>query len=141
MAERCIFCDVASEALVYRGKDGIVIVDDPVRPGHVLVGARAHGESLSDISAEDAGAMMALANRAARAIVEQTGAEKVYVAAIGDKDRHFHVHLLPKMSGDPNLGPHIFGPNGWISFLDGIPDQHEVEQTNGAIAAALKSEK
>ena len=45
MGEQCIFCNVKEDALVYRDVDGIVILDDPVRAGHVLVGSRVHGES------------------------------------------------------------------------------------------------
>jgi diadenosine tetraphosphate (Ap4A) HIT family hydrolase len=117
MTDHCIFCNPKDDALIYRNDDGIVIVDDPVRPGHVLVGSRSHHESLHDISPDDAAALMRLANHVAKSVVILTGAIKVYVAAIGDKDKHFHVHLLPKMKDDPNLGPYIFGANGWASAL------------------------
>lgn len=123
--ENCIFCNLKDETFVFRNEDGIVILDDPVRPGHVLVGSRVHGESLHDISEDDAAAVMRLANRVAKSIIASTGAKKVYIAAVGDKDKHFHVHLLPKMEGDPNLGPYIFGTNGWISFL---PSSVDVDQ-------------
>ena len=134
----CIFCNVAGDALVYSGADGFVILDDPVRPGHVLVGTRSHKETLSDLSTSDAEAVMRLANRVAKAIVKELGAEKVYVTAIGDKDKHFHVHLLPKMSGDPDLGPHIFGAEGWISFLPQSIGEEDVARVNVAIRAALE---
>ena len=137
MGEQCIFCNVKEDALVYRDVDGIVILDDPVRAGHVLVGSRVHGESLHDISAEDAAALMRLANRVAKSIVSLTGATKVYVAAIGDKDKHFHVHLLPKAEGDPNLGPYIFGANGWISFLPASPDSAEVDRITQGLRKTL----
>lgn len=137
MTDQCIFCDVKDSALISRNEDGIVILDDPVRPGHVLVGARVHAESLHDLSAEDAAAVMRLANRAAKSIVSLTGAVKVYVAAIGDKDKHFHVHLLPKLEGDPNLGPYVFGANGWISFLPPSPDENELNRVNQGLRAAM----
>ena len=137
MTDDCIFCNLKEEVLIYRGDDGIVILDDPIRPGHVLVGARVHGESLHDLSAEDAASVLRLANRVAKLIVSLTGAIKVYVAAIGDKDKHFHVHLLPKMPNDPNLGPSIFGPNGWISFLPSSPDPQELNQINTGLREAL----
>src|SRR2546429_280373 len=100
MTDECIFCNATAEKILFRGDDGIVILDDPVRPGHVLVGSNAHGESLHDISPDDAAGLMRLANRVAKAVVSTTGATKVYVAAIGDRDKHFHVHLLPKLPGD-----------------------------------------
>lgn len=137
MTEQCIFCNLKENALIYRDEDGIVILDDPVRPGHVLVGARVHAESLHDLSAEDAAAVLRLANRVAKSVVSLTGAKKVYIAAVGDKDKHFHVHLLPKMDGDPNLGPHIFGANGWISFLPPTPNSDELNQVNQGLRRAL----
>ena len=137
MTEECIFCNVKEDALIYRNEDGIVILDDPVRPGHVLVGARVHGESLHDISPDDAAALMRLANQVAKCIISLTGAAKVYVAAIGDKDKHFHIHLLPKMEGDPNLGPYVFGGNGWISFLPASPEQTDLNRVNQGLRKAL----
>ena len=92
---------------------------------------------LHDISAEDAAALMRLANRVAKSIVSLTGATKVYIAAIGDKDKHFHVHLLPKAEGDPNLGPYIFGANGWISFLPASPDFAEVDRVTQGLRKTL----
>ena len=134
----CIFCDVTDEALVCRDADGLVILDDPVRAGHVLVGARSHGETLTDISEDDAAALLRLANRVAKAVIAETGATKVYVVAIGDKDKHFHVHLLPKIEGDPNLGPYIFGDEGWIKFLPGEVDQAGVERVTEAVRTSLR---
>lgn len=141
MYEDCIFCNTPAGALVFENQDGKVILDDPVCPGHVLVGARSHGAGLTDISAEDAAAMMRLANRAAKLIVSALGAEKVYVAAIGDKDKHFHVHLLPKMSADPNLGPSIFGADGWISFMPPSVDQNGVAEITKILQDGLSIEK
>ena len=137
MPEDCIFCDAKNDSVIVREDDGIVIVDDPVRAGHVLVGARSHGESLHDLSAEDAAGVLRLANRAAKAIVTLTGATKVYVAAIGDKDKHFHVHLLPKMPDDPNLGPFVFGSNGWVAALPSDASSDDVDRVGAELRAAL----
>lgn len=139
MSTPCIFCNVSFENLVFKNDEGMVILDDPVRPGHVLIGARSHGESLSDISEEDAATMMKLANRTAKYIVDALGAEKVYVAAIGDKDKHFHVHLLPKLPGDPNLGPCIFGAEGWIKFLPPKPSDSEVARISTMLKDKLSA--
>jgi diadenosine tetraphosphate (Ap4A) HIT family hydrolase len=138
MSERCIFCEVAEDAVVYRDHNGVVILDDPIRPGHVLIGARAHGESLHDITAEDAAGVLRLANRVAKAVVSLTGATKVYVAAIGDKDKHFHVHLLPKFDGDANLGPHVFGEHGWAGSLGASASAAEFARVNDALRRALR---
>lgn len=124
----CIFCNIDENNHVLTTNEGIVLIDDPVCPGHVLVGGHEHGAGLSDISGDTAASLMRLANRVAKTIVATTGAEKVYVVAIGDKDKHFHVHLVPKMAGDPNLGPHVFGGDGWISFMPNEVDAAAVER-------------
>lgn len=137
MDEHCIFCNVKDDALLHRDEDGLVIVDDPVRPGHVLVGARVHAASLHELPEDDAAALLRLAGRVAKAVVAATGAAKVYVVAIGDRDKHFHFHLLPKFENDPPLGPHVFGAGGWISFIPTNPDPHELELTHGEVLRRL----
>jgi len=137
MPTHCIFCNTQDDALIYRDEDGIVVVDDPVRPGHVLVGARVHSENLTDLTAQDAAGLMRLANRVGKRIIALTGAQKLYVTAIGDKDKHFHVHLLPKFVDEPNLGPHIFGPAGWISFLPSAPNVNDLHKINDGLRKAL----
>jgi len=129
----CIFCNIDKDNHILTTDDGIVLLDDPVCPGHVLVGGHEHGAGLSDISSETAASLMRLANRVAKTIVTATSAEKVYVVAIGDKDKHFHVHLVPKMPGDPNLGPHVFGGEGWVSFMPSEVDTGGVEHISRLI--------
>lgn len=138
MNDGCIFCNVSPDVLVYSGADGIVLLDGPARPGHVLVGIKNHHPDLHDVPPEEAAAMMRLAVRTSKAIVQLTGAAKTYVVAVGDKDRHFHVHLLPKMDGDPSLGPHVFSGTGWASFLPPEPNASEVQKIQNSLAAALR---
>jgi diadenosine tetraphosphate (Ap4A) HIT family hydrolase len=138
MDAECIFCNPKNGSVLYQDEDGIVVLDDPVRAGHVLVGARAHAESLHDLSPEDAASVMRLAHRVAKSIVVLTGAIKVYVAAVGDKDKHFHVHLLPKLRDDPSLGPYLFGPKGWISFLPAAPEAADLMRVNDGLREALR---
>src|SRR5687768_4300182 len=104
MTDKCIFCDPAPGAVVYSGPLGTVLLDDPIRVGHVLVGIKEHRPNLHDVSPEEAGGLFQLASLVSKLVVSSTGAEKTYVVAIGDKDKHFHVHLIPKMSDDPPLG-------------------------------------
>jgi len=138
MSEKCIFCHPDPEALVFSGKDGIVLVDYPCRPGHVLVGIREHQPSLHEVKPEDAAAMMRLAVAAAKQIVEMTGAEKTYVIAVGDKDKHFHVHLIPKMASDPSVGPYVFSEEkGWASFLPSQVDKAEMRRITETLGRSL----
>src|SRR5437870_1418007 len=105
----CILCNPDPSALLFRSEKGVVILDDPIRVGHVLVGAPVHVDGLHALPPVDAGNMLSLAADVARIVVDETGAEKVYVAAVGDKDKHFHVHLVPRYGNDDGLGTYIFG--------------------------------
>lgn len=137
MTDPCIFCDPAPGAVVFSNADGIVLLDDPIRDGHVLVGVPTHTPNLHDSNPQEVAAMMRLAAACSQVIVERLGAEKTYVVAIGDKDKHFHVHLLPRFSDDPPIGPHIFSGTGWASFLPPSPDAAAVEAVSDALREKL----
>ncbi len=138
MVDKCILCEPAPEALVYHGDDGVVLVDGPCRPGHVLVGIKGHYPDLHDVPADAIASMMRLAVRTSKEIVTRTGATKTYVVAVGDKDRHFHVHLIPKMAADPSLGPHVFSEKGWASFLPAKLDEQEHRRVIQELTRSLR---
>lgn len=140
MLVQCIFCNLKDDTFIYQDQDGTVILDEPICPGHVLVGSRIHAESLNDLLPADAAAVLRLANRVAKSIVLQVGATKVYMVAIGDKDKHFHVHLLPKHEGDPDLGPFIFGDKGWASFFPPDPASDELTRVNESLRRTLREQ-
>lgn len=141
MTTPCIFCNPDPAAVVYSGEDGLVLIDGPCRPGHVLVGVRGHHPDLQDVPDAELAAMSQLARRVAQGIVRTTGAVKTYVIAIGDKDRHFHVHLVPKMANDPSLGPYMFGPPGWAAFLPSEPDPKAVADIAEKLRSGLRGAK
>lgn len=137
MSEDCIFCNADPKVVVYDGPDGKVILDLPARPGHVLVGIKSHKTNLHDADPQEVASMMALATKVSKAIVEKLGAEKTYVAAIGDKDKHFHVHLIPKFENEPLLGKHIFSAEGWAEFLPTEVNDSEIDEVTIKIREAL----
>ncbi|MGH3770119.1 MAG: HIT family protein [Pseudonocardiaceae bacterium] len=122
-ADDCIICSPAPENLLLREPRGVVLLDDPVRVGHVLVGASQHVDGLHELPAAVAGDVLSLASEVAAKIVSSVGAQKVYVAAVGDKDKHFHVHLIPRYAEDAGLGPFIFGSDGWVGTFDSDPSE------------------
>ena len=76
------------------------------------------------MSDEEAADLMVTARRIAAELVPLTGVSKFYVAAVGDVDLHFHIHLLPRKPETPGLGPFIFGAEGWGSMIQaGIDDE------------------
>jgi diadenosine tetraphosphate (Ap4A) HIT family hydrolase len=132
--DTCIICSPSPENLLLKETRGVVLLDDPVRIGHVLVGASQHINGLHELPPQVAGDVLSLASEVASKIVSLTGAQKVYVAAIGDKDKHFHVHLVPRYPEDANLGPYIFGSSGWVSTFGIDASQVSAEDLHAQIA-------
>ena len=106
----CILCDIASgQALanfVYDDEDvfGIMSLDQP-NPYKVLVVPRAHVETIYDLSGDQAARIFQAAVRIARAIRKASGCEGLNVVQsngrAGQQDVfHFHLHLLPRFTGD-----------------------------------------
>ncbi|HEY0787835.1 MAG TPA: HIT family protein [Thermoanaerobaculia bacterium] len=110
----CTICDWPDgEILAAETLAKAFFVRSPARPGHIAVAARAHKPTLVDLDPDEAAAVLRLAHRVAVAAAPLLGIEKFYLAAVGDVDPHFHIHLLPKKIDDPRLGPYLFSPSGW----------------------------
>ena len=87
---------------------------EPQFPGHRVVMTTAHRRALEEVTAEEWAALGMLIGQASARARAEAGAERCYVLAIGDLDDHVcHFHLVPRFAGEPPLGPHVFGPEGW----------------------------
>jgi len=112
----CMFCNPDPALVIGQHRSAFALVfSEPIRPGHITVGVRAHKPFLQDITPEEAADVLSYANQLSRRLVEEYSAEKIYVFAVGDASEHFHLHLVPKSSSDPRLGPFLFGDSGWAS--------------------------
>ena len=106
----CVFCRIVAKeipaALVYEDELAIAFMDaGQVNPGHVLVAAKAHAETLFDLDDAQAAALLRAAVRVARAIRSafQPQGLSVYQAngkAAGQTVFHYHVHLVPRHEAD-----------------------------------------
>lgn len=111
-------------------------VREPARVGHMAVAVRAHRPLLSDLTPGEAAAVLRLARALAAIATPVLEAEKFYLAAIADVDRHFHVHLIPKRSSDPRLGPFLFSPNGWQGGPPAEADERIEREIRARVAPA-----
>jgi diadenosine tetraphosphate (Ap4A) HIT family hydrolase len=126
--QTCTICDwPEEETLAISAEAKAFFVRKPARPGHIAVATRAHRPRLQDASSSEAAAVLALARDIAAAAEPVLGIEKFYLAAVGDVDPHFHVHLLPKAADDPKLGPFLFSAVGWQGH-DGLQHDPVVEK-------------
>jgi histidine triad (HIT) family protein len=76
----------------------------PQAEGHVLVVPKESAENIFDLSPEGAAAMMAAAQKVARAVKKGLGAPGIMLAqlngpAAGQSVFHVHFHIIPRAAG------------------------------------------
>ena len=106
----CIFCRLIAgdipAARVYEDAQTIAFMGlGQVTPGHVLVASKRHAPTLYELSPEEAGAVMATAQRVAvaiRAAFDPPGLTLLQAngALGGQTVGHFHLHVVPRHAGD-----------------------------------------
>ena len=90
-------------------------------PGYLVLRLKAADAALPRLGGEPAGRLGELLARAARAVVEVTGAERVYCLSFCEVDPRLHFHLFPRTrwlldayraatgtAGQPVNGPALF---------------------------------
>lgn len=106
----CVFCRIVAKeipaAVVYEDELTIAFMDaGQVNPGHVLVAAKAHAETLYELKDDQAGALLRTAARVARAIRAAFNPPGLSVYQANGKAAwqtvlHYHMHLLPRHEDD-----------------------------------------
>jgi histidine triad (HIT) family protein len=107
----CIFCRIVAGELpssrVMEDDECIAIMDAfPLRPGHVLVMPRTHGESLADLPTALRAHLLETANRVAQALRQSPFAPDGIHFAVNEGRAahqtvpHCHFHVLPRRRGD-----------------------------------------
>jgi len=106
-------CDICSAA----GCDVITETDQsflsafprPVTLGHLVVASKRHVSDISDLEDEETRDIGKMCKVGVGILKKVLGVKKVYIVAIGDRDSHFHFHLLPRHAGEEKLGRYVFG--------------------------------
>jgi len=112
----CIFCEAAassdaeSSLVVHRGKKVFVLLNRyPYTNGHVMVAPYAHEAWLSDSSEETLHELVGTVARAESILVRAYRTDGLNVginfgsAAGAGVAGHYHVHIVPRWSGDTNF--------------------------------------
>ena len=109
--ETCIFCKIVSGEApahrVYEDNRTLSFMDlFPVADGHTLVIPKAHYSNLLDAAPTDLSAVIEQSHRLAHALREVFAPDGIGVfqlngAAAGQTVFHYHMHLIPRMQGDP----------------------------------------
>lgn len=114
--DTCFLCecpaqaDDASNLIVERGRTCFAILNRyPYNNGHLLVAPYRHSGDLADLSPEEMGEMMAMAQRWTQVMGERMNADgfnlglnvgKAAGAGVAD---HLHMHVVPRWQGDINF--------------------------------------
>ena len=116
----CIFCAIVAGELpasvIASDERAIAIMDiNPATRGHALVIPRAHSQDIHDIDPEDLASVIALAQVVAGRARDQLGAEGVNLLHSAGRAAwqtvfHFHIHVIPRYSGDPLVLPWVPAP-------------------------------
>jgi ATP adenylyltransferase len=112
----CIFCAAAASPdsegslVVFRGKRVFVVLNRyPYTNGHVMVAPYAHEAWLSDSQGETLNELIATVARAEKILVAEYRTDGLNVginfgaAAGAGVPGHYHVHVVPRWSGDTNF--------------------------------------
>ena len=107
---QCIFCKIVAgdipAAKVYEDALTVAFMDiGQVNPGHVLVASKRHAVTVLDLTPEEAAAVMQTAQRVAAAVEAAFAPDGITLfqangAAGGQTVFHFHLHVLPRHTGD-----------------------------------------
>ena len=138
----CTFCRILSgespASFVYRDELVAAFMDiQPVNLGHLLIVPIRHAKLMSDVTADEAAAMMLVAQRATAALRASTlKCEGInYFLADGEAAMqevfHAHLHVFPRFKGD-NFGLR-FSPE----YYTRRPPRHDLEQQAAELRALL----
>jgi histidine triad (HIT) family protein len=116
----CIFCKIVAgdlpATIVDQDERTIAFMDiQPAARGHALVIPRAHAADVHTIDPDDLRAVAAMAQRIAARQRDALGAEGVNLlnssgAAAWQTVFHFHMHVIPRYTGDPLRLPWVPAP-------------------------------
>lgn len=107
----CVFCAIADGQLpahiIHQDEHFLVLLDIfPLRPAHVLIVAKGHAPFLSDLPVQPRDALLALADRVAKALYRSEPDVLGINLLLNDGPvanqhvPHLHLHLIPRRNGD-----------------------------------------
>jgi ATP adenylyltransferase len=127
---RCFLCaaleaDDPAAAVLFRGRHNIVVLNRyPYTPGHLMIAPRRHIADFTKATAAERNEMAELLQRALRVLERacrpqgfNTGMNLGASAGAGVTG-HYHLHVVPRWTGDSNFMPLVGGTRVFIEDLD-----------------------
>lgn len=136
--EQCVFCRIAAGEIpsvtVCEDESFRVILDlGPASRGHALILPKEHYRDLTELPDELCGRAFSLAGRLGAAMKESLGCSGFNLvqnngAAAGQTVFHFHIHVIPRYEGGPDM----------VSWTPGQAEEKEQRELAERIAGALR---
>ena len=111
MSHDCLFCKIVAGEIpcfkVYEDDDVLAFADiSPLAHGHTLVIPKTHHENLFEMAPEALAAVHQASQKVAQGLKEGLGCPGLTVLQLNGRAAnqvimHYHVHLIPRMQGDP----------------------------------------
>lgn len=141
MVDECLFCGIVSGAVpsVRVAEDTATYAFMDINPGsdgHLLVVPKRHSRDLLDIPADDLASVAVAAQRIAKAVVTEFGADGVNLlnccgAHAWQTEFHFHLHVIPRYADKSKDGLRL-------PWAPGVPgDTRTVADLGNRLAATL----
>lgn len=133
----CIFCKIANGEIpsetIYEDDTFRVILDlGPASKGHALILPKQHYKDICELDGETGAKVLSVAAKIGTAMKKTLGCAGFNVVQnngteAGQTVFHFHVHLIPRYEGGPDM----------VSWTPGKVDPEELRQTGGALRRVL----
>ncbi len=138
----CLFCRIARGQvpahIVDQDDDLVAFLDiHPVRPGHVLMIPREHHAYFDDLPPPLAAAMMAKAQRLAKALKAAYAVERVALFCTGIHVAHAHAHLVPMHEPQDVTSTQYIAQKDLAFVMPPQPPAAELEAAAKAVRQAL----
>ena len=112
LCEKCASHEDAANLVLYRGDKAFIILNRyPYNNGHLMVVPYEHVSTLEEMDVDTLTELMLLVNRALAALRETMSPDGFNIgvnlgrAAGAGLDKHVHMHVVPRWSGDTNFMP------------------------------------
>jgi len=117
MTDKCIFCNLRDERIIYECNHTIAFIDTyPASPGHTLVVPKRHIPTYFDAS-EDEILAIGKAVQICKEFLDNEFNPDAYNIGInngeaaGQSIKHLHVHIIPRYKGD------VDDPKGGVRWI------------------------
>ena len=103
--ENCIFCKIVKKEIpadiIYEDEKFLAFLDiKPVSDGHLIIIPKQHIVWMQDADDQIVSGIFVVAKKLMSALKKSLKCDFVQLGVVGNEVPHFHIHLIPRYSGD-----------------------------------------